>query len=108
MARNASALRLEWSKVDRVIHDSCGPLLHQPEGPCRDCGEWYHDWTVPHDLWNEVVPDDGLLCFFCFSKRWTEKRRENDAIVARLRKDDHPYLETAIHNAELAHRRGSS
>lgn len=57
-----------------VVEAATDLLTFRREGPCGDCGKTYTDWVVPHALWNEVVPDDGLLCFLCFSTRWERHR----------------------------------
>lgn len=43
---------------------------------CQDCGESYMDYLVPHKLWNRVMPDDGIVCFPCFDKRWNAEEGE--------------------------------
>jgi hypothetical protein len=43
------------------------------DGPCMDCGQsnllgdTY--WFADNALWNEVVPEDGILCAPCFTNR---------------------------------------
>lgn len=35
---------------------------------CQQCGRPNVVWSAPHDLWNEVMPNDGVLCPLCFMK----------------------------------------
>lgn len=41
---------------------------------CEDCAHPYGedgwcDVVVPNDIWNQIAPDTGLLCFRCMTKR---------------------------------------
>ena len=41
---------------------------------CRDCGRNVHDFSVPNDLWMEVIgSEDGVWCYDCFCNRADEK-----------------------------------
>lgn len=36
---------------------------------CQSCGAPNIIWYTDHDLWNRVMPDDGVLCIGCFIHR---------------------------------------
>lgn len=36
---------------------------------CQHCGRPNIVWYTDHDLWNRVMPDDGVLCIGCFIHR---------------------------------------
>lgn len=40
---------------------------------CRDCGRNVHDFTVPDDLWYNVVGLEIVLCYDCFADRADRK-----------------------------------
>lgn len=39
-----------------------------PEDHCHRCGGPNVTWHAPNDLWNQVMPDDGIVCPLCFIK----------------------------------------
>lgn len=36
---------------------------------CRDCKDPVHDFHAPTDLWSQVVGEEIVLCWDCFSDR---------------------------------------
>jgi hypothetical protein len=47
------------------------PITDPPtKGCCKLCGEFIpHSFLVNHELWKQVIPEDGVVCIFCFQKR---------------------------------------
>jgi hypothetical protein len=55
------------------------------EAACMDCGLAYKDdrfpdLVVPHDVWNQIAPDDGLLCPNCLCARVAKSGIECKAV----------------------------
>lgn len=40
---------------------------------CYDCGRNVHDFSVPDELWEEVVGKEIVLCYDCFVDRADRK-----------------------------------
>lgn len=52
---------------------------------CMDCelpydSDRFDDLVVPHDVWNKIAPDDGLLCANCLSARCKGAQIECNAV----------------------------
>lgn len=43
-------------------------MTAHPEATCQRCGRENIVWHAPNDVWNNAVPDDGILCPVCFVK----------------------------------------
>lgn len=39
-----------------------------PEETCQKCGNCNVIWSAPPELWNELYPDEGIVCPKCFSE----------------------------------------
>jgi len=55
--------------------------------PCSNCGGLVREFSVPNDIWNDVVrenkgeTDNEYLCMRCFASafvRWYKERVKND------------------------------
>ena len=43
------------------------------ESICQECGKDNVVWSAPHDIWNELYPNEGIVCPSCFDKKAQEK-----------------------------------
>lgn len=39
-----------------------------PEETCQKCDNCNVIWSAPSELWNELYPDEGIVCPQCFAE----------------------------------------
>lgn len=60
--------------IRRLFYPAGCAVTAPPIVKCSDCGAPYGsdgwcDVVVPNDIWNQIMPEGGVLCFRCMTKR---------------------------------------